>query len=220
MIQLPDATDAFQHENAFYLTCSVDRIAKLVAHYELFKSILPCNGAIVECGVYKGASLSRFAMFRELLEPEGNRELVAFDSFGAFPETEFEGDKYLRDRFVRVAGLDSISREQMMSVLHQKKCENGVQLHEGDICKTVPKVVGERPDLQIALLNLDVDLYEPSVVVLEHLFPRIVPGGILILDDYNSFPGETKAADDYFAGSVYEILPSSLYPSIYYVKKG
>jgi hypothetical protein len=52
----------------------------------------------------------------------------------------------------------------------------------------------------ISLLNLDTDIYEPAVVILEHLWPRIVPGGILVLDDYAVFPGETKAVNDFFAG--------------------
>ena len=61
------------------------------------------------------------------------------------------------------------------------------------------EVEEQNPQLKISLLNLDVDIYEPSVTVLEHLYPRIVEGGILILDDYGTFPGETKAVDDYFA---------------------
>lgn len=49
-------------------------------------------------------------------------------------------------------------------------------------------------------LNLDTDIYEPAVVVLKHLYPLIVPGGILILDDYGTFPGEAQAVDEYFRG--------------------
>ncbi|MBK5245369.1 MAG: dTDP-6-deoxy-L-hexose 3-O-methyltransferase, partial [Eubacteriaceae bacterium] len=56
------------------------------------------------------------------------------------------------------------------------------------------------PHLKISLLNLDTDIYEPAVTILEHLWPRIVRGGVLILDDYGTFPGETKAVDDYFDG--------------------
>ena len=55
------------------------------------------------------------------------------------------------------------------------------------------------------MLNLDVDIYEPAVTILEYLYPLIVPGGILILDDYGIFPGETKAADDYFQGKKIKI---------------
>ena len=64
----------------------------------------------------------------------------------------------------------------------------------------MPKFVKDHPALKISLLNLDTDIYEPAVVILNHLWPRIVKGGILVLDDYGTFPGETKAVDDYFRG--------------------
>ena len=87
-----------------------------------------------------------------------------------------------------------------MKVLEHKRCERFVELVAGDITQTVPKYVKEHPELRISLLNLDTDIYEPAVTILEHLYPRIVPGGVLILDDYGVFPGETKAVDDFFHG--------------------
>lgn len=219
MIELPRKESAFAYENGFYLTCSADRIAKSIAHWELFKKVRRVSGAVVECGVYKGASLSRFAMFRQIAEGAQSKEIVGFDTFGTFPRTEFEADKVLRQRFIDQAGGESISREQLMTVLRNKQCAEGVALIEGDICRTVPEFVEKNPDFRISLLNLDVDIYEPSVIVLEHLFPLIEHGGVLILDDYESFPGETKAADDYFASTPWAIIPSSENPSIHYVVK-
>ena len=66
MIPLPDFEKSFDYENNFYLSCDVTRISKILAHYELFKLVNQVPGAIVECGVLKGASFSRFAMFREI----------------------------------------------------------------------------------------------------------------------------------------------------------
>jgi hypothetical protein len=88
----------------------------------------------------------------------------------------------------------------MIEVLTRKNLYRNIELVEGDITKTVPMYVMEHPELKISLLNLDTDIYEPAVTILDHLYPRIVNGGILILDDYGVFPGETKAVDDYFAG--------------------
>ena len=59
---------SFEYENGFYLTCSPSRIGKMLAHYELYKKTSQTPGAIVECGVFKGVSLTRFTMFRELFE--------------------------------------------------------------------------------------------------------------------------------------------------------
>ena len=49
-------------------------------------------------------------------------------------------------------------------------------------------------------------MYEPAKVILENLYPRVVRGGIIILDDYGTFPGETKAVDDYFKEKDVRIL--------------
>lgn len=220
MIELPNFEQAFDYENNFYLSCAPGRIGKTLAHFELFKMSLEVPGAIVECGVFKGASLARFAAFRSLLEGSSDRKIVAFDIFGSFPETEFAADRKLREDFIKSAGRESISVDQMMEVLAHKHCSENVELVAGDICQTVPKHVQENPAMRIALLNLDTDVYEPAVTILEHLYPRLEPGGVLILDDYEVFPGETKAVDDYFAGRSAKIrrFPFAATPS-YLVKE-
>ena len=106
----------------------------------------------------------------------------------------------MRENLINVAGEQSISKNQMEAILKVKGIEKNIELVEGDITKTVPKYVEENKQLKISFLNLDVDIYEPSVVILEEMYPLIVSGGILILDDYDVFPGETKAVDDYFKG--------------------
>ena len=197
MIQLPDFERAWDYENAFHLTCDSTRISKILAQWELFRMVWDVPGAILECGVFKGASLARFAAFRQLVGPPFSKKIIGFDTFERYPETGFPDDKPFRERFVQAAGEQSISLNQLMKVLEHKKCEQNVELVAGDICETVPKYVEQKPQLKISLLNLDTDIYEPAVTILEHLYPHIVKGGILIVDDYGTFPGETKAVDEY-----------------------
>ncbi len=215
MIKLPDFTKAYEYENDFYLSCDITRISKILAHYELYKKSLEIPGAIVECGVFKGASFVRFAMFRSLFENPHAKKIIGFDSFGDFPETDFEADKKLREHIVNEAGLQSISTGQLNEVLVNKECGHNIELIAGDITKTVPDYVSKNPQLKISLLNLDTDIYEPSATILEHLYPKIERGGILILDDYGIFPGETKAVDDYFKGRKISVkkFPFCLTPS-------
>jgi len=198
MLEVPDLNKALDYENNFYLSCHHTRISKILAHCELYKMVNDLPGAVVECGVFKGASFCRFAAFRELFGHQWSRKLIGFDIFGEFPETEFEDDVKFRERFINNAGSESISDEQLMELLEVKKLHENVDLVKGDINQTVPAYVKEHPELKISLLNLDTDIYEPAVTILKELYPRIVPGGILILDDYGTFPGETKAVDEYF----------------------
>lgn len=198
MINLPDFSKTFEYENNFYLSCDNTRISKLLAHYELYKMVENLPGAIVECGVFKGTSLTRFATYRDLFSNSLGKKIVGFDIYGKFPETSFEQDKTPRQRFIDSAGEESISVEQLEEVLRHKEIGKNVELVKGNILQTVPDYVRDHPEFKISLLNLDTDIYEPASVILEYLFPRIVRGGVLILDDYGVFPGETQAVDEYF----------------------
>ena len=198
MIELPDFDKAFDYENNFYLSCDITRISKILAQYELYKMIIEVPGAIVECGVEKGASFVRFAIFREIFGNPFSKKIIGFDTFDTFPDTKFELDKDGRERQINAAGINSISVEQLYQVLKNKGIDKQVELIEGDITQTVPDYLKTHPELKISLLNLDTDIYEPAVTILEELYPRITKGGILILDDYETFPGEAKAVDDYF----------------------
>lgn len=220
MITLPEFEKAFDYENDFYLSCGVGRISKGIAHYELFKQSLDLSGAIVECGVFKGCSLSRFACYREFFGGSLSKKIIGFDTFDTFPETMFDGDLAARDKFIQDAGAHSISVEQLKKVLLHKGVGSNIDLVAGDICETVPAYVKDNPGLRISMLNIDTDIYEPAVTILEHLYPLLVPGGILILDDYGVFPGETKAVDEYFSGQNVQInkLPFASTPS-YIIKK-
>jgi hypothetical protein len=199
LIDLPNFEKAFDYENNFYLTCNSTRMAKAIAQYRLFEKTVQIEGDIVECGIFKGSSFSRFAMFRKILNLE-EKKLIGFDSFGRFPETEYDQDKVMRENFISSAGDQSISKLQLEDVLENKDCQKNTILIEGNITKTVPEFVSNNPDIKISLLNLDVDIYEPTVVILKYLIPLMSKGGIIILDDYNSFPGETKAVDQYING--------------------
>lgn len=205
MIKLPDFTKSFEYENNFYLSCDITRISKVLAHYDLYMMASQKPGAIVECGVFKGISLLRFAMFRNLFGNPFSKKIVGFDTFGKFPQTKFLDDQKLRKKLIIDAGEQSISKQQLLKVLKHKGIDKSVELVSGDITKTIPEYVKAHPELKISLLNIDTDIYEPSVTILEYLYPKVVKGGVIIFDDYGVFPGETKAVDEYFKNKNIEI---------------
>lgn len=208
---------AYEYENGFYLTGKPERIGKLLAHYELYRKILDLPGAVVECGVFKGASLIRFATFRMLLEADCSRKIFAFDTFGAFPKTDYPDDKPYREKFVSAAGDESFSVETLQSFLSEKGVGKNIEFVKGDLLKKLPEFLETNPHIRISLLHIDVDLYEPSKAVLEHLVPRVVRGGVIVFDDYGIFPGATRAIDDYFKCTIKK-FPFAHTPS-YYIKE-
>lgn len=210
----------WDYENGFYLTSHVTRLAKMLAHYELYKTIVSLPGHVVECGVYKGASFLRFATFREILESPHSRKMIGFDAFGSFPDDhEDAANKEFIRRFSE-AGGDGIGRESLGEILAYKGFDN-CELIEGDICRTVPQYVLDHPELKIALLHIDVDVYQPTKVILEQLFKRVVKGGLVVFDDYGTVAGETRAVDEFLEkaerGLLIEKLPISHIPA--YIRK-
>ena len=200
---------SFEYENGFYLTAGLPRFSKFLSHYELYKKIAGVPGHIVECGVFKGASFLRWTAFRDIIENPFSRKIIGFDSFDTFPETSFEPDKQRRQLFIEEAGDRSLSVAEMRRVLDNKGHKN-VELVAGNIVETSVEYAREHPELKIALLHIDTDVYEPARAALEAFYPCIVRHGLVVLDDYGTFPGETRAVDDYFADSAVEIRKLSV----------
>ena len=91
----PKNYNIWECENIFFLKSHPSRINKFLAHYELYKKIKNKPGTVIECGVYKGASLMRWAHFRQSLENNESRNIIGFDVFSAFPK---KGIKSLLDK--------------------------------------------------------------------------------------------------------------------------
>ncbi len=207
------------YENLFYLTCDTNRIGKLLTHYELLKKTEHLPGIVAEFGVFKGASFVRLAMMRELLGITFAKKVLGFDVFGKFPPPDYENDKARRDEFILSAGDESISREELMSILKRKGITLDIELIKGDILKTLPEYLAQNPETKFSFINLDTDIYEPAKCILENCWPRLVKGGILLLDDYTFFAGENKAVDDYFSDKNVEIKVYPYAKSPCYIEK-
>ena len=152
-------------------------------------------------GASRGASFARFRKLGHLLHPDHNRKFIGFDVFGRFPGTSYEPDKpYLKEQ-IESDGEISIPRAEQMRLLDEQGLGDNVELVEGDVCETLPEWLASRQEMSFAIINLDLDLYEPTKVAIECLFPRVARGGIIPFDDYEGFPGSKRAVDDDLAAN-------------------
>ena len=167
-------------ENAFYWFSHRTRINKLLAHYDLYRSITGIPGHIVELGVYKGASLIRLATFRNCLENDFSRKIIGFDAFGKFPTQDLTSSKDVDfvERFERAGGY-GLSVEELEQIMQRKGFQN-YQLVRGNVFETIPVYLTNNPETRIAFLHLDMDVKEPTVYALNELYSRVVPGGIVV----------------------------------------
>lgn len=160
-------------------------------------------GAIVECGVWRGGSM--MAVARTLLElGAGDRQLYLYDTFEGMPppgdkDVDYRGEPAAA-RMARSDPADQrsvwaqASLEDVRANLGRTGYDPGRIVYvPGKVEETLP---GAAP-ATIALLRLDTDWYESTRHELVHLFPRIAPGGVLILDDYGHWSGAREAVDEY-----------------------
>ncbi|OGR97783.1 MAG: hypothetical protein A2V88_09235 [Elusimicrobia bacterium RBG_16_66_12] len=194
-----DLSQPFLYENQFYLGAGVERLSKFAAQMELYRKTLTVPGDLVECGVYKGASLMRFIKFRAIVENAKSRKIIGCDTFGDFPQAQLKGDIDIRERFLSDGGSQSISQDLLLELLKQQGLNTNVQIVAGDVAKTLPDLLKKSPHLRISLLHVDVDMQEPTELCLKYLGPRVVPGGVIIFDDFNKWDGAGRAIDAYLS---------------------
>jgi hypothetical protein len=189
----------WDYENAFYWFSHPTRLNKILAHYDLYKSITNLPGDIFELGVYKSASLIRLATFRNLLENDFSRRLVGFDVFGKFPTKKLQSKDDLD--FIAAfssEGGDGLPINDVEKIIKRKGFQN-ILLNEGNVFDTLPDFLSSYPATRVSFLHLDMDVKEPTTYALEVLYDRVVPNGLIVLDDYNSVAGETDAVDEFLS---------------------
>ncbi|MGH3051195.1 MAG: TylF/MycF/NovP-related O-methyltransferase [Gaiellaceae bacterium] len=207
-------TDFWQAENDWYQHAPVSRLAKALAQYDVYRSIVHLPGDVVEFGTFKGASLVRLATYRDVLESAHSRTIFGFDTFGEMPAGEGESDEDVAQRFGDQGECLSLAETQ--ELMASKGFEN-VELVAGDILETLPALLEERPALRFALVNVDVLMKPVTAEVIRLSAERLVPGGALMLDDYGKAAGATEAAEEFLAASAgYELrrAPTSYQPAL------
>ena len=200
---------AWDYENGWHWFSHPSRMMKFLAHYELYRDITGLPGDVLELGVFKGASLVRWAAFRHALETQDSRRIVGFDAFGKFPTKglKLDADLDFVDTFETEAG-DGLSEAEIGAIFRGKGIQN-VQTVAGNVFDTIPEYLRRRPATRIALLHLDMDVREPTAFALEQLYDRVVPGGLIVVDDYGAVAGASDAVDAFLqrTGLAIEKLP-------------
>ncbi len=159
-------------------------------------------GDIVECGVGWGRSLLDLA-FLVRLEEKG-RHLWGFDSFEGFPEPAPQDDSSRKARRGEwKTDVTSIMRMLRGSGLDEEFVEFRITLVKGFFADTLARYAGD----PIALLHIDADLYPSYRDALTGLYDKVVPGGVILFDEFmgtmavEKFPGAHKAIVEFFGGA-------------------
>lgn len=206
------------------LTRDIEQIAKYAYSfketvwntYELTKLAIEKSipGVFIECGVGAGAQLAAM----QLANSE-YRHILAYDSFEGIPLAGIEDDTQ--------PGIGDIAHD-VNTPIEQRLISSGITCHSvEDVKRNIYKsgpieliqfIKGWFQDTlpfnnidQIAVLRLDGDLYESTLVCLEYLYPKVSKGGYVIIDDY-ALTGARKAVDKYFSDNNIKVKLTKLEP--------
>lgn len=172
-------------------------ISYLYSILNLFREVESCPGHIVELGVGAGRNAIIFGNLLKATGQDASSLYFGFDTFGSYTERDLKLEQNLNSQKWENNSLkfveDRLSRHDLNEVSH---------LIPGDIRTTLPdfisnKHVKKSPEhLYCRLVYVDCSAYEPAKIALDLLWERMVPGGLIAVDQRTQ-GGEWKAAIEF-----------------------
>lgn len=183
-------------ENILYPQPNEHRFSgKLIAHYELYKKILEKEGAIVKCGISDKSGFMRFASLRNLLANSSNK-MVAFEKQNTRLFIDNEDNREIS--LLYKVNNSSVDEAGIKKILSTQGISQQVDFIPGNLDDSIPQYLMDNPDTKISFLNIDLDDYEASLTALQFFYPRLIEGGVLIMDNYYKREDDFHAYQDFF----------------------
>ena len=150
------------------------------------------SGAFAELGVYQGET----AKF--IHEMDNSRFLHLFDTFEGFHKQDLQLENNTEEKYC----TDNFSDTSLKQVEEYMKANENVYFHSGYF----PDSTANLKETVYALVHLDADLYQPTFEAMHYFYPRLSPGGVIIIHDYNHTWGGVRKAMDEFS----KIIPETI----------
>jgi hypothetical protein len=209
--------------NLLLLGPDTERLRKLLVRYHFFTMTKDLPGDIVECGVFKGTGLMQWLKLLQIYCPGSAKRVIGFDVFSEFGATDSETEQQSVDRLLAESSFTGTSVEELHAIIARAGiAEAKAELVSGDIQHTGVDYVAAHPGFRISLLHMDFDLDKPTMAGLEAFWPRVVRGGVVVLDEYAiAHWTESDAVDRFFQDRSVRLqtLHWARTPSAYIVKE-
>lgn len=166
-----------------------------IGNLELISKYKNIEGSVLECGVWKGGMV---AAVSEILGKERNYYL--FDSFEGLPDAkDIDGEAALNWQSDKKSDwyFDNCKSNIEDAEAAMKLADtSNYKIYKGWFNETFPKF---KINEQIAVLRLDADWYDSTLLCMEYFFPKVAKDGLIIIDDYYVWDGCSKAIHDYLS---------------------
>ncbi|MBS1140975.1 MAG: hypothetical protein H6R13_2428 [Proteobacteria bacterium] len=205
-------------------------LARILAITDIYKQIVNIPGAIFDIGTWRGQTAVICENLRAIYEPlHFNRRIVCFDTFEGYKGFS-EKDKATslhRDGTYGVGGDDYAAFLSHLLVQHEKSNAMGHnhgkhKVIKGDCRETIPHFFAENPSEYLALAFFDVNSYDPTLKSFEHVWEKLVPGGIAAFWQLtrDSIPAEARVyGENILPNYKHTIQRTTTYPGLCYLVK-
>jgi len=179
------------------------------------------EGHIVECGVFRGSTLLGMA-HRLACRRLHDVTIIGCDSFQGFPAPSKEDaleDGTFHER-TREGVYNETSYESLLSRISALGYAQNIRILKGFFEQTLPQIAESR----FSIVHLDCDLYQSYATCLEFFYPRLLPGGYMVFDEYDVatpvYPGAKRAIDEFLVDKPEQLqrLGDSSHARCYIVK--
>lgn len=184
--------DIYSVFNDFIFSSDIKLLGKLLHRYKFFLETKHLPGDIVEVGVFKGSGMATFVKFLEIFMNNSNKKVIGFDIFDT-AESSFiletkdtVIDKNSMETVYSKVAKDELSLEAVTERLESisDNVSDKIKLIKGDVQDTIPKFLHDNPGFRASLIYIDVDIERPTYHALVNLWDRLLPGGVILFDEY------------------------------------
>lgn len=188
-------------------------LSRFLTIYEFYKMARGIAGHIADVGVYKGASSFMFAKLIAVHEPEAMTLCHGFDWFQGSAPGEKDSERV-------PAGGYKGDYDTLMRLIELQQLGGILKIHKLDLRNELPTFFENHPHLRFKLVMMDAGFYEVMTESIRHFYDKLVPGGIMIFDQYSHelSPGETLAVEEQLPGVTVHTIPNSWMPNAYVIK--
>jgi hypothetical protein len=219
--------EVYKSFNDFIFSSDIKILGKLLHRFDFFNKVKHIPGDIVEIGVFKGSGIATFSKFIEIYCSNSNKKIIGFDIFSSNSETilniDGEYDKQKMNIVYSKTDKEDLTIERVENRLNDMKIDKKYCLIKGDVCETLPNFLNENKGFRVSLLYIDVDIERPTYISLKYLWDRLLPGGIIVFDEYEYHQFSESVGVEKFLKEFnleYDLISTNfMAPTAYMIKK-
>ncbi len=222
------SNDVYKSFNEFIFSSDTKLLGKLLHRFEFFQKVKDLPGDIVEIGVFKGSGMATFSKFLEIYCPNSNKKVIGFDIFDAKESEIILNRDGSFDKSNMMTVYSKVDYNELSLVNVDKRLENVSSnkkyiLVPGDVQETLPIFLRENPGFRASMIYIDVDLDRPTYYSLKYLWDRLLPGGVILFDEYEYHKfSESNGVEKFLKefGLPYELKSTNwIAPTAFWIKK-